>query len=59
VRFPFGRHRRFVIYDGLDDCTRIVFSKAYENACIESTRNFIDELIRRMPFTIKAIRTDQ
>jgi len=57
--YPFGRHRKFVVYDAIDDCTRIVFSKAYESACIESTKDFIDELIRRMPFSIKALRTDQ
>lgn len=57
--YPFGRHRKFVVYDAIDDCTRIVFSKVYESACIESTKDFINELIRRIPFSIKALRTDQ
>lgn len=57
--YPFGRHRRFVVYDAIDDCTRTVFSKAYESACIESTMDFINEIVRRMPFSISAIRTDQ
>lgn len=57
--YPFGKHRKFVVYDAIDDCTRIVYSKAYESACLESTIDFINELIRRMPFSIKTIRTDQ
>ena len=57
--YPFGRHRDFVIYSWIDDCTRIVYSKAYENANIVNTKDFIDELIRRFPFAIIGIRTDQ
>ncbi|HRX63727.1 MAG TPA: helix-turn-helix domain-containing protein [Candidatus Absconditabacterales bacterium] len=57
--YPFGRHRKFVVYDAIDDCTRTVFSKAYESSCIDSTKDFINELIRRMPFSIKSIRTGQ
>lgn len=57
--YPFGYHRKFVIYSVIDDCTRITYSKAYENANIESTKNFINELIRKYPFSIVSIRTDQ
>jgi len=57
--YPFGRHRQFVIYSAIDDCTRIAYSKAYENANTENTKDFIKELIRRMPFQIRSIRTDQ
>lgn len=57
--YPFGRHRKFVIYSAIDDCTRITYSKAYENANIENTKLFINELIRRYPFAIISIRTDQ
>jgi transposase InsO family protein len=57
--FPFGKHRKFVVYDAIDDCTRMVYSKAYQSACLESTIDFINELLHRMPFCIKAIRTDQ
>lgn len=59
TRYPFGRHRQFVIYSAIDDCTRIAYSKAYENANTENTKDFIKELIRRMPFQIRSIRTDQ
>jgi putative transposase len=57
--YPFGRHRKFVIYSWIDDCTRRVYSKAYESANIVNTKDFIDELIRRFPFAIIGIRTDQ
>lgn len=57
--YPFGRHRKFVVYDAIDDCTRIVFSKSYESACLESTMDFIQELVHRLPFSMKTIRTDQ
>ena len=57
--YPFGRHRQFVIYSGIDDCTRMVYSKAYSNANIENTKDFINELLKRYPFAIMSIRTDQ
>ena len=57
--YPFGRHRNFVIYSWIDDCTRRVYSKAYEHANIVNTQDFVNELIRRFPFAIISIRTDQ
>lgn len=57
--YPFGRYREFVIYSAIDDCTRFVYSRAYYNANIENTKHFIKELIKRMPFWIMRIRTDQ
>lgn len=57
--YPFGRHREFVIYSAIDDCTRFAYSRVYSNANIESTKHFINELISRMPFWIMSIRTDQ
>jgi hypothetical protein len=57
--YPFGYHRKFVIYSCIDDCTRMTYSKAYESANIENTKKFIDELLQRYPFGIRSIRTDQ
>lgn len=57
--YPFGRHRKFVIYSCIDDCTRMTYSRAYENANIENTKDFINQLIKRYPFAIISIRTDQ
>lgn len=57
--FPFGRQRRFVVYNAIDDCTRMVVSKAYESASLVSTLDFMKEIMTKMPFGIKVIRTDQ
>lgn len=57
--YPFGKHRKFVVYDAIDDCTRVVFSRVYENATVENTQKFIAELIKRMPFSVTTVRTDQ
>jgi len=57
--YPFGYHRKFVIYSCIDDCTRIAYSRAYENANIENTKDFINQLIKRYPFAIMSIRSDQ
>lgn len=59
VWFPFGYHRKFVIYSAIDDCTRMTYSKAYEHANIENSKDFVEELIRRFPYDIQRIRTDQ
>ena len=57
--YPFWYHRKFVIYSAIDDCTRFAYSRAYDTANIENTKHFIKELIKRMPFWIMSIRTDQ
>lgn len=57
--YPFWRHRKFVIYSIIDDCTRLAYSKAYESACVENTKDFIKEIIKRFQFNILSIRTDQ
>lgn len=57
--YPFGYHRKFVVYSAIDDCTRMTYSKAYEHANLESTKDFMEELIRRYPYDIQRIRTDQ
>jgi len=48
-----------VIYTAIDDCTRKVYSKTYRNRNIENTKDFIEELLKRCRFKVKAIRTDQ
>jgi hypothetical protein len=37
----------------------MTYSRAYENANIENTKDFINQLIKRYPFAIRSIRTDQ
>lgn len=57
--FPWGYQRKAVIYDGIDDCSRWVFGKIYEDHTAKSTLLFLKELIKSTPFKIQAIRTDQ
>ncbi len=57
--YPFGKYRRIVSYDAIDDCSRWVYGKSYEGReCNELGIRFIRELIRRTPFQIRRIRTD-
>jgi hypothetical protein len=37
----------------------MTYSKAYEHANLESTKDFMDELIKRYPYDMERIRTDQ
>jgi len=57
--FPWGYQKNAVVYDAIDDCSRWVFGKVYENHNTCSTLLFLKELIKKAPFEIKAIRTDQ
>ena len=58
VCFPFGRKRRAVQYDAIDDCSRFVYSKLHTEHCVRSSMEFIDNLIQESPFPITKIRTD-
>lgn len=57
--YPYGRHRRFVIYSAIDDCTRIVYSKAYESANLENTKDFVEYVLNHRKSKVKRFRTDQ
>jgi transposase InsO family protein len=37
----------------------MTYSKAYEHANLESTKDFMEEIIRRYPCDIQRVRTDQ
>lgn len=56
--FPFGRQRKAVVYDAIDDCSRFVFAKIYTNQEEQTSIAFVRELINHCPFRIQAIRTD-
>lgn len=57
--YPFGRGRKIVCFDAIDDCSRYVHAKLYEGTeTTERAINFVQELIRVAPFTIKIIRID-
>jgi len=58
VHFPFGYAKKEIIFDAIDDCSRFVFGKVKTEHTQEGAIAFVNELIRSVPFTIKAIRTD-
>lgn len=58
VSFPFWRSRKLVVYDGIDDCTRIIWSRSYEGYGTNQSLEFIKYLITTMPINISAVRTD-
>lgn len=58
VCFPFGRQRREVVYDAVDDCTRWVYAQLEDDLSTFSSISFVKKLIKAAPFPIKAIRTD-
>lgn len=58
VNFPFGYARKERMFDAIDDCSRLVHGKVMSGHSQKEAKEFVDELILAMPFTIKAIRTD-
>ena len=57
--YPFGRSRKIVCYDAIDDCSRFVLGKCFSG--VESDElaiKFIRELVARVPFRIQKIRVD-
>lgn len=53
-----GRRKRLYQFTAIDDCTGIRFLKVYD-ACTQTMAiNFINEVIRRFPFRILVVRTD-
>jgi transposase InsO family protein len=56
-RIP-GTQKRFYQFTAIDDCTRIRVLKIYD-ACNQGTAiRFIDEVLRRLPFRVLIIQTD-
>ena len=57
--FPWGYQKKVAIFTAIDDASRIVYSSIFENHNEISTITFLRELISKVPFPIRAIRTDQ
>jgi transposase InsO family protein len=56
-RIP-GTRRRLFQFTAIDDCTRIRVLKVYD-ACHQTTAiRFIDEVVRRLPFRVYVVQTD-
>jgi transposase InsO family protein len=52
------RPNRFVQYTAIDDCTRIKFTRLYQERSTYNSIKFLTCIIKRFPFKIKSIRTD-
>jgi transposase-like protein len=57
--FPWGYQKKVVIFTAIDDASRTVYSSIFENHNEISTQIFLQDLISRVPFPIRSIRTDQ
>ncbi len=56
-RIP-GTRKRFYQFTAIDDCTRVRVLKIYD-ACNQGTAiRFIDEVLRRLPFRVQVVQTD-
>lgn len=58
VSFPLWYEEDIVVYDMIDDCSRIVKTRAYEWRWIASSIAFIKHVLNTTTLTIKAVRTD-
>ena len=59
TKYPFGYKQGKVIYTIIDDATRWAFVWSYEKANAVNTTDFVKRVIKRAPFIIQKIRTDQ
>ncbi|MGQ9611187.1 MAG: integrase core domain-containing protein [bacterium] len=56
--YPFGRARKIVVFDAIDDCSRWVCAKTYTRETTKNAINFVKHLVNRAPFRIQRIRVD-
>ena len=57
--YPYGRSRKIVSFDAIDNCSRFVLGRAYPGEeTAERVCEFVDELVNRMPFRIQRLRVD-
>lgn len=56
--YPFGRSRKIVCFDAIDDCSRWVHGKIYDRETTENAIDFVKRLIGSVPFRIQRIRVD-
>ena len=56
-RIP-GTHRRLYQFTAIDDCTRIRVLKVYDRCNQRTAVQFVDEVLRRLPFRGLVVQTD-
>ena len=59
TKYPHGYKQGKVIYTIIDDASRWVFAWSYAKANSRNTLDFLEKVIKRAPFNIQKIRTDQ
>ena len=57
--YPFGYKQGKVIYTIIDDATRFVFAWSYSTANQDNTLDFLERVLKKSPFPVQKIRTDQ
>ena len=56
--YPFGRARKIVGFDAIDDCSRWIYGKLYSKEDADSAIDFVKHLLDNVPFRIQRIRVD-
>ncbi len=56
-RIP-GTQRRLYQFTAIDDCTRIRVLKVYDRCNQRTAVQFIDDVLRRLPFRVLVVQTD-
>jgi transposase InsO family protein len=56
-RIP-GTRKRFYQFTAIDDCTRVRVFKIYDQCNQKTSIEFIDEVIKRLPFRVLKVQTD-
>lgn len=56
--YPWGRQRKLVSFDAIDDCSRYIFGKCYYHEDAKTAIRFVKELINKTPFSVQRIRVD-
>jgi transposase len=56
--YPFGRGRKLVCFDAIDDCSRWVVSNIYSRDNADCAIEFVKYLIKRAPFRIERVKVD-
>ena len=56
--YPFGRSRDLASFDAIDDCSRIIYGKAYDTENDQNAIDFVTELVTHTSFNIQALKVD-
>jgi transposase InsO family protein len=56
--YPFGKARKVVSFDALDDCSRYAFGHCYTRETTDNAIRFVRILIAHVPFKVSRLRVD-